>query len=486
MAEVQSVKTRVLGLKQAADLMQSVNVSLPGFSHHELNALHATSNDQYTELVRYESTLAMKLTLLQRSMDLMLANLTSIGFPNIERQLIFTNHAGTAFLMANGSVGYIGYRDASNGFQGSEPGYDTSQRVLSEPVLVDLSPLQGTPVIGILPISSGFYVWTAKNEFWGWGSNPGNAHGYGNGVTGPVWVMKKVDFGQITEAVTPQKVKCYTHIHWSENGVNIYDYGKCLLLSTEGNMYLWGRYSAWWTANKVFPFQVTVGGVNHRISDFAMSWKRDYNNRHTYCAISMTDEKTYCTGFCDNGQCGDGTLINRCDPNGLIDTNWQPVASNVKFAKIYAGYQFFMAIDYDGKVYSWGRDQGYDNLQRTPDALNPNNKPGLIDPSKKGFIASSICIQDHGCGGVLINEKGEPYLFGGVGQSSYTTYSEPYLMSVFQGKKVVSCSATPYAVHLIFSDNTIYSIGQNDHNELYMNSDTTYVNFFTQTSFPIF
>ena len=96
-----------------------------------------------------------------------------------------------------------------------------------------------------------------------------------------------------------------------------------------------------------------------------------------------SDGNLYAWGDNQNGQLGDGTTTNR------TASTMAAAPAGKRFVQVAAGNGHSMALDRDGRVWTWGSNER-EQLGRTPDDSNPAGKPGqAATPAGVTFIAIS-------------------------------------------------------------------------------------------------
>ena len=97
-----------------------------------------------------------------------------------------------------------------------------------------------------------------------------------------------------------------------------------------------------------------------------------------------SDGNAYGWGANYSGQVGDGTTAHRLTPVMVA------MPEGVKFTQVQAGYWHSVALDRDGRVWTWGNNQQFQQ-GRPKDDNHPYERPGLIDvPADVRFIAIGV------------------------------------------------------------------------------------------------
>ena len=186
-----------------------------------------------------------------------------------------------------------------------------------------------------------------------------------------------------------------------------------LALDSDGKVYSWGRDNygqlgnGATTGNQASPVAVDISGVLSGKTITAIA--ADYN--HSLALDS--DGQFYSWGRDHSGQLGDGGAINSTDFQAspvAVDTS--DVLNGKTITAIAAGSEFSLALDSDGQLYSWGRDDygqlgdgGTNTNQASPVAVDTNPAtsalayiPGPIsvtfDPAGTAAECANIVLVD--------------------------------------------------------------------------------------------
>ncbi|XP_017782464.1 PREDICTED: E3 ubiquitin-protein ligase HERC2 isoform X2 [Nicrophorus vespilloides] len=285
------------------------------------------------------------------------------------------------------------------------------------PCLQKVEGLRNKDVIKIAahPEGKHFLALTSKQEVYSWGSGDGGRLGHGDTLSKDeptlIEVLKDKDIVDI---------KCggsYSAAI-SENGV-LYTWGR-------GN---YGRLGHGTSDDCFIPTMVYALSGQHVVTVSCGS-----GDAHTLCVTSQG--RVYSWGDGDYGKLGrggsDGSKIPR-----LIER-----LQNVDIIDVFCGCQFSMALSRDGKVYSWGKGEGWRLGHETDEHVR---FPQMIQTLEgKKIIKLSL-----GTGHVLaLTEQGEVFGWGKndykqVCDSNENLIQRPYLLDSLQGQKVIGVCCGP-------------------------------------------
>ena len=179
-------------------------------------------------------------------------------------------------------------------------------------------------------------------------------------------------------------------------------------LDEEGRVYAWGEN---------YYGQLGDGTTNNSnipmcISDIVTNLVNIRKiSAGSYHTVAIDENgKVYAWGHNSDGQLGDGTTNN----NRNIPICISDISTNlVKIKEISAGWWHTVAIDEDGKVYTWG---GNYEGQLGDGTNNDSNIPICISDiyGNELYNQKAIKISANGNWTIIIDSKGEIYIFGNV------------------------------------------------------------------------
>jgi alpha-tubulin suppressor-like RCC1 family protein len=187
-----------------------------------------------------------------------------------------------------------------------------------------------------------------------------------------------------------------------------------------------------------------------------------------YHSIALdSDGKLYAWGKNDDGQLGDGTNTERNSPVAVLTTG---VLAGKKIEMVICGDQFSMALDSDGKLYSWGRNDG----QLGDGTTTNRNAPVAVLTT--GVLAGKKIVM-FGCGvnhSIALDSDGKLYAWGRndngqIGDGTITPRNAPVAVlttGVLAGKKIKMVGIGGYHSIALDSDGKLYAWGRNDNGQL--------------------
>ena len=172
-----------------------------------------------------------------------------------------------------------------------------------------------------------------------------------------------------------------THDGWTFNGWfqgdTAYDFSQ----PVTHDLILTAKWAQWTTTPTQGPWQ---GGTNVRLDTPTSQVRFAQIATGRACSLAVgSDGNVYAWGYNFYSQLGDGTRVRRPAPIPVI------MPEGVKITQVSANTYHVMALDRDGRIWTWGTDMS-DQLGRTSSSATPAGRPGLVDtPEGVSFIAVS-------------------------------------------------------------------------------------------------
>ena len=172
-----------------------------------------------------------------------------------------------------------------------------------------------------------------------------------------------------------------THDGWTFNGWfqgdTAYDFSQ----PVTHDLTLTAKWAQWTTTPTQGPWQ---GGTNVRLDTPTNQVRFAQIATGRACSLAVgSDGNVYAWGYNFYSQLGDGTRVRRPAPIPVI------MPEGVKITQVSANTYHVMALDRDGRIWTWGTDMS-DQLGRTSSSATPAGRPGLVDtPEGVSFIAVS-------------------------------------------------------------------------------------------------
>ena len=198
------------------------------------------------------------------------------------------------------------------------------------------------------------------------------------------------------------------------------------------------------------------------------------------------DGKVYTWGKNDYGQLGNGTTTNSSMPICISDTE-NSVLKGKNIKNISTNRYTVCAIDDNGKVYTWGDNErgqlgnGTKNDSSVPICISDTENSVLKGKNIKNISANGYTV-------CAIDDNGKVYTwgrnnYGQLGNGTTTNSSMPICISdtensVLKGKNIKNISANGYTVCAIDDNGKVYTWGKNNYGQL--GNGTT-----TNSSMPI-
>lgn len=184
-------------------------------------------------------------------------------------------------------------------------------------------------------------------------------------------------------------------------------------------------------------------------------------------------------GFNNKSQLGDGTTTNRSIPTPITDPN-------IKYKYIAAGYDFGLGIAEDNSLYGWGNNNyvfGNNTNSNSSIPLKNNFSNTNIFKTISAAIFHVLALDNNG----KLYSWGDNTSSGGaIGNGSATgSVSTPYLIVTTQNLTFKSIAAGPNFSLAVSTTNQLYAWGQNNQGQLGVAQSTTQYLVPTLISSPI-
>jgi len=189
-------------------------------------------------------------------------------------------------------------------------------------------------------------------------------------------------------------------------------------------------------------------------------------------SLALSSEgKVYSWGANDQGQLGNGTAINSNLPVE-VKTEGTPMAGK-KIIQTAIGVTHSMALDSEGKVYSWG--ENVNGLLGTGDAM-PALSPVLVETWRTPMAGKKIIqISAGGAHSMALDSEGNIYAWGWggegqLGNGENNNSNVPILVKKedtgLEGKTIKKVMAGGMFSMVLTSDGSLYSWGKNNYGQI--------------------
>ncbi|MCI4443415.1 MAG: T9SS type A sorting domain-containing protein [Lentimicrobium sp.] len=273
---------------------------------------------------------------------------------------------------------------------------------------------------------------------WAWGFNLSGE--FGNGASN-------------TFSILP--IQIGTETNWSKIATA---YQSSKAIKTDGTLWAWGynggQFGDGTTVNKLIPTQI---GIDTNWSSISF---KNYNLTYDFTLALKTDGTLWAWGKNNDGQLGDGTIINKYVPMQIgTDANW---------FSINTGGTHSLAIKTNGTLWAWGSN----NYGELGDGTTVSKLiPTQIDISTRWtsiYAGNGFSVATKTGGALLawgVNTSGQ------LGDGTYTSQSLPIVLLTTAA--AVQTVAVSYSHTLIEGDTGAFSWGVNTIGQL---GDGTTVN----------
>ncbi|KAF0984384.1 hypothetical protein FDP41_000283 [Naegleria fowleri] len=243
-----------------------------------------------------------------------------------------------------------------------------------------------------------------------------------------------------------------------------------LFIGPNGRVYSWGLDtggSLGREATKTTPFPSLSTPIDLPANLTILQIASTY-----YGNLILSEDAVYDWGKNDYGLAADGTILNRKVPTKVFSWDLQ---GPKRIDQVAAGAFNYFAVDENGRLYSWGRnDRGQLGDRTTIDKWRP------VDVYMKGSLVNQTVVKV--CAGQLhttvLTSIGKVYTFGdnqygqlGIGKTGTET---PYVMEAasvimngsLTSKTVVDIQCGDFHNIILTSDGKVYGWGLNDKGQL--------------------
>ena len=242
-------------------------------------------------------------------------------------------------------------------------------------------------------------------------------------------------------------------------------------VDSEGNLYTWGLNSHNELGDGTDVDKTTPVKINGKgdIPENAKIMSVGAGEFHS--AAIDSEGNLYTWGENSAGKLGDGTDVDKATPvkiNGKGD-----IPENAKIISVSAGEYHTIAIDSEGNLYTWGNN----NSGQLGDGTETNRKVP-VKINGKGDIPKNAKITSVGAGefhSAAIDSEGNLYTWGRndsgqLGDGTNVKKATPVKIngkgSISENTKIMSVSAGNYHTAVIDSEGNLYSWGSNSWGEL--------------------
>lgn len=162
------------------------------------------------------------------------------------------------------------------------------------------------------------------------------------------------------------------------------------------------------------------------------------------------DGKLYSWGYNNYGELGDGTTTNRLEPTLIMPSH--------KFVQVATGDYHSLAIDDEGKLWSWGMN----DYKQLGDGTTENKK----EPEQVLTEEKFTQISAYGCHNLALDEDGNVWFFGEKNEdtSNFKYRVDPFKLNI--EKKVIQISTGYYHSLALDVEGHIWSWGSNRSGQL--------------------
>ena len=237
-------------------------------------------------------------------------------------------------------------------------------------------------------------------------------------------------------------------------------YDHSLALDSEGNLYSWGSssYGQLGRGTGTTPAD-TPGKVD---APAGVRFTQVSAGKYHSEALA-SDGSIYSWGYNSDGELGRETITTPSARPGKVDT-----PTGIRFTRITSGYDYCMAFDTDGNLYSWGGN-GHGQLGRDT-STTPADSPGKVDPPAAGVRYMQVIAKGMHC--LALDSNGVLYSWGynnfsQLGRNTGSARINPRgKVNVPTKARIIQISAGDWNGFALDDQGILYTWGNNSHAQL--------------------
>ncbi|WP_367379023.1 InlB B-repeat-containing protein [Bifidobacterium sp. A11] len=237
-------------------------------------------------------------------------------------------------------------------------------------------------------------------------------------------------------------------------------YDHSLALDSEGNLYSWGSSSYGQLGRNTYTTPADTPGKVDAPAGIRFT-QVSAGKYHSEALAS--DGSIYSWGYNSDGELGRGTITTPTTRPGKVDT-----PTGIRFTQITSGYDYCMAFDTDGNLYSWGGN-GHGQLGRDA-STTPTGSPGKVDTPAAGVRYTQVIAKGMHC--LALDSNGVLYSWGynnfsQLGRYTGSTKINPRgKVNVPTKTRIIQISAGDWNGFALDDQGILYTWGNNSHAQL--------------------
>lgn len=245
-------------------------------------------------------------------------------------------------------------------------------------------------------------------------------------------------------------------------------YGDVFVLDSDGIAYSWGRNNHGQLGDGTKEHQPYPVAFDEETNVLANTPLQKISNTGSFTLALDMDGKLWTWGHNNRGQMGDGTNTNSPFP---VPVDTSGVLADKYIVDIFTGHYHAVALDSDGEAYAWGMNS---HGQLGDGTLTQQDSPVAVDMSGVLNDATIVDVRLGRSHTLAIDSTGKLYAWGqnssgelGVPDISYSNVPVEVDMSgVLNGKNILEINAGN-AYNVVLDDQgTMYSWGNNTNGRL--------------------